>query len=207
MTAGAGKDKKERVRGARSNAIVSELLRAWAAEARKYFEVVQGGEAANMYLFLRAPVIACGLLTLRHVPDKADEFWRGMAKDDGLRAHDPRKRFLHWLRTEKQRPAGVVRGFAVAWRAFLEDKELQLIRFVQSKAVDIRFVPLAEEVDAAIALRAHPSEGALSEAAPPMLFDPEPEKFSPNYRSAGPYPQRPPQDADMDAEQGGNVRP
>ncbi|HWX75987.1 MAG TPA: hypothetical protein VNY32_00840, partial [Candidatus Acidoferrales bacterium] len=102
MTAGVGKDKHVRMRGARSNARVSELLREWASEAKRYFELVHGGETANMHLFLRAPVIACALLTIRHSPEKARDFWYEMARDDGLRAHDPRKRFLSWLRNGKR---------------------------------------------------------------------------------------------------------
>jgi hypothetical protein len=169
MTAGVGKDKHVRMRGARSNALVSELLRRWAPEARTYFELVHGGETANMYLFLRAPVIACALLTIRHKPDKAREFWSGMARDDGLRAHDPRKRFLHWLRNGKRiRPGTAARGFAVAWRAYLDDRELQLIRIVdQSKPVEIEGVPLAQEVEAAAALRGLPTEETPSDSAQP----------------------------------------
>jgi hypothetical protein len=168
MTAGVGKDKHIRMRGARSNALVSELLRAWAPEAKTYFELVHGGEAANMYLFLRASVIACGLLTIRHSPEKAREFWLGVARDDGLRAHDPRKRLLNWLRNGKRiRPGNAARGFAVAWRAFLEGKELQLIRFDQSKPIEIAMVPLGQEVEAAAALRALPTEGTPSEYAQP----------------------------------------
>jgi hypothetical protein len=159
MTAGVGKDKHIRMRGARSNALVSELLREWAAEAKTYFELVQGGETTNSHLFLRAPVIACALLTLRYMPEKARVFWHELARDDGLRAHDPQKRFLNWLRSGKRiRPGNSVRGFAVAWRAFLEGKELQLIRFDQSKPIEIMGVPLAEEVEKAAALRSLPTD-------------------------------------------------
>jgi hypothetical protein len=181
MTAGVGKDKHVRMRGARSNALVSELLRAWAPEAKTYFELVQRGETANMYLFLRAPVIACGLLTIRHMPEKAQEFWSGMASDDGLRAVDPRKKFLNLLRNGKRiRPGNAARGFAVAWRAFLQGRDLQFIRFDQSKPVEIDSVPLAREVEAAAALRSLPTEGALNEAAQLRGGHARSERFSEN---------------------------
>jgi hypothetical protein len=207
MTAGVGKDKHVRMRGARSNALVSELLRAWSSEAKTYFDLVHGGEPANMYLFLRAPVIACGLLTIRHLPEKAKEFWSGMARDDGLRARDSRKRFLNWLRSGKRiRPGNVARGFAVAWRAFLEDKELQLIRFDQSKPVDIQSVPLAREVEAAAALRPLPTEGALHESADPTDDHARSGKSSQNLLEFGPLTsQRPPQGARIHSEQGDNI--
>jgi hypothetical protein len=166
MTAGVGKDKHIRMRGARSNALVSELLREWAVEAKTYFELVQGGETTNSHLFLRAPVIACALLTLRHMPDKAREFWQEMARDDGLRAHAPQKRFLNWLRSGKRiRPGNSVRGFAVAWRAFLEGKELQLIRFDQSKPIELMGVALAEEVGRAAALRSLPTDAGADDSS------------------------------------------
>jgi hypothetical protein len=200
MTAGTGKDKNVRVRGARSNAFVSELLRRWAPEARAYFELVHGGESTNMHLFQRAPVIACGLLTIRYAPEKAQEFWSGMAQDDGLRAHDPRKRFLNWLRNGKRMgPGKAARGFAVAWRAFLEDKELQLIRFEPSKPLEIQSVDLETEVKAAAALRPLHSEGAPNESAP---------SFSPNLLEFGDFTtQRPPQGGHIETEQRGDISP
>ena len=185
MTAGVGKDKHIRMRGARSNTLLSELMRMWAPEAKTYFDLVHGGEAANMYLFLRAPVIACALLTIRHMPEKAREFWSGMARDDGLRAHDPRKRFLLWLGKGKRvRPGTAARGFAVAWRAFLEGRELQLIRIVdQSKPVEIEGVPLAQEVEAAAALRSLPTEGKTDETAQPRGGPQRRERFAENVQS------------------------
>jgi hypothetical protein len=185
MTAGVGKDKHVRMRGARSNALVSELLRDWAAEAKTYFDLVHGGETANMYLFLRAPVIACALLTLRHSPDRAKAFWSEMARDDGLRSHDPRKRLLTWLRSGKRiRPGNAVRGFAVAWKAFLEGKELSLIRFDQSKPIEIVTVPLAEEVEGAAALRSLPTETATDEEVPePRVSHARRERFAENTQS------------------------
>jgi hypothetical protein len=186
MTAGVGKDKHIRMRGARSNALVSELLREWAGEAKTYFELVHGGDTANTHLFLRAPVIACGLLTIRHSPDRAKEFWREIARDDGLRAHDPRKRFLNWLRSGKRiRPGNAVRGFAVAWKAFLEDKELQLIRFDQSRPIDITTVPLAEEVGRAAAKRSLPTEAVTDagESSEPRASHTRRERFAEDTQS------------------------
>lgn len=143
-TAGVGSAKRARVRS-RSNAFVSELMRKWATEAQTYFSLIQGGEQSNYYLFERASVMACALLTLRYVPDKAKEFWSGAARDDGLARHDPRKRLLVWLRDNKEKPSDIARGFAVVWRSFLDDSEVKLIRFDSTRPIDIRFVPLENE--------------------------------------------------------------
>jgi hypothetical protein len=146
MTAGSATQGKSAKIRARSNAVISDLMRAWAFEGRHYFSLIQGGEPANLYLFERAPVIACGLLTLRYAPDKASNFWQEIARDDALSRHDPRKRFLVWLRENKEKPAGVARGFAVAWRNYLDETELKLIRFDPTRPIQIRGVPLEKEI-------------------------------------------------------------
>lgn len=159
---GATLNKAARVR-ARSNAAVSELLRAWAVEGRTYFNLLHGGEPTNMYLFERAPVIACGLLTIRYVPERAVEFWQGIARDDGLSKDDPRKRFLVFLRDKKERPPGVARGFSPAWRAFLEGRSLDLLRPEKATSpISIRGVLLDKEVAAAAKLDQSEEEGNLA---------------------------------------------
>lgn len=153
------------VQQARSNAAVSDLIREWAPEARTYFGLVQNGEPTNAYLFDRASVVACGLLTIRYVPDKASEFWREIARDSGLLANDPRKRFLVFLRDKKERPPGVARGFAPAWRAFVEGRSLDLLRPEKStNPISIRGVKLDKELAGARNKNAPASELQLNVA-------------------------------------------
>ena len=155
-TGGIGVSKTGRVR-ARSNAFVSDFMRKWSVEAQLYFSLLQGAEKSNLFVFERAPVIACALLSLKYVPDKAKEFWDGAVRDDGLSKHDPRKRFLIWLREKREKPANVARGFSVVWKAFLEGGEVKLIRFDPTKPIDIRFVPLEDETAKAAKLDGEPS--------------------------------------------------
>lgn len=126
----------------RSNLVVSDLMMEWASESREYYSLIAGGEKSRMYLFDRAAVIASALITLRYVPEKAKEFWRGMAQDDGLAREDPRKRFLLWLDENKERPLLTAKAFAVAWRAFCEDRQIALIRFTATQPVKFVGVPL-----------------------------------------------------------------
>jgi len=92
---------------------------------------------------------------------------------------------LSWLRSGKRiRPGNSVRGFAVAWRAFLEGKELQLIRFEQSKPIEIMTVPLAEEVEKAAALRPLPTDGVTEDdGSPPRSDHARRERFAENIQS------------------------
>jgi hypothetical protein len=88
---------------------------------------------------------------------------------------------LNWLRNGKRiRPGNTARGFSVAWRAFLEGKELQLIRFDPSKPIDIPTVPLAEEVDRA---RSLPTAAATDEASEPRSDHARRERFAENTQS------------------------
>ncbi len=131
--------------GGRSNIAVSDLMREWAKESKQYYSLIAGGEKANIYLFDRAPVIACGLLTLRYNSEKAITFWEGIAQDDGLRREDPRKRFLIWLQENKEKISTTARSFSVAWRNYIEGRELKLLRPTEpSTPLKIMGVPLEE---------------------------------------------------------------
>jgi hypothetical protein len=136
-----GKGYEKRTAG-RSNIVISDLMRDWAKESKQYYGLIAGGEAANMYLFDRAAVIACGLVTLRYCYDQACEFWEAIAKDDGLSAKDARKRFLIWLQKNKERPQTTARAFALAWKAHLDGREMKLLRFDPSAPLNIVGVPL-----------------------------------------------------------------
>jgi len=159
-TAGVGMTRGKEVRAARSNAFVSRLMRDWAPEGRLYFDLLHGGEHANMYLLERAAVVACGLLVLRYLPEKASEFWREIARDDRLSRDDPRKRFLVWLRVKKEKPANTARAFSVAWRTYLDGNDLKLIRFDETKPIDIRHVKIDVEIERAAHLNVPVEEAA-----------------------------------------------
>jgi hypothetical protein len=128
----------------RSNLVVSDLMRDWSKETLCYYDLIAGGEASTLSLFNRAAVIACALLTLRYQPEKASEFWSGIAADDGLRRDDPRKRLLVWLGLHREKPAMTARAFAVAWRAWIEGRDLELIRFKSTSPIKIEGVPHEE---------------------------------------------------------------
>jgi len=143
-TGGASRGDARRQRAVtRSNAVNTSLLRVWEKEIHKYYEIVEGGEPSIIALFERAAVLGCALLTIRYSPESAAEFWGGASRDDGLAMHDPRKRFLVWLREEKKSKSGeIARAFAVAWRNFLKGGELKLIRFNTRTPLEIEGVNL-----------------------------------------------------------------
>jgi hypothetical protein len=131
--------------GGRSNIAISDLMRDWAKESKQYYSLISGGEKSNAHLFDRSAVIAGGLLTLRYNVEKAITFWEGISQDDGLRREDPRKRFLIWLQENKEKISTTARAFSVAWRAYVEGREIKLLRPTEpTTPLRISGVPLEE---------------------------------------------------------------
>ena len=91
---------------------------------------------------MKAPVLSVALVTFRHQEVKAEEFWRQVAMNDGLRSNDPRKilhEFVDLTRTNRGpfirgnktvTPAYVARAVAVAWNAFFAGNSITRINVV-----------------------------------------------------------------------------
>ena len=96
-----------------------------------------GCPRSTLALLRRAPVFAVALASSRYQPGVAEEFWHGIAADDGLKTTDPRKALLRYLlnnavrtssyRTEQSNAA------ALAWNAFFKKQPLQQIKPNQMK--------------------------------------------------------------------------
>lgn len=107
-----------------------DLAKLWAKEGRLYFDAVScPGTAFNIgkgsILDRRQDVCAVGILTFRHHPAMAIDFWNGMARDDGLQRVDPRKRTLEWLRESSASDVRHQERYVVSgWNAFFEGRSL-----------------------------------------------------------------------------------
>ena len=116
-------------------------VRTWEEEGNAFFEAVHSGGHDTM-LLMKAPVLSVALATFRYQEAKAEEFWRQVAMNDGLRSNDPRK-ILHELidltranrgpliRNNKTvTPAYLARAVAVAWNAFFSGNSITRINVV-----------------------------------------------------------------------------
>lgn len=107
-----------------------DLANEWAKEGRLYFEAVSfPGTAFNhgkgCILDRRQDVCAVGIVTFRHQPAMARDFWSGMARDDGLQRVDPRKKTLEWLRVSSASDNRHQERYVVSgWNAFFEGRSL-----------------------------------------------------------------------------------
>lgn len=111
-----------------------EWIPNWSWECRQLYRAITpcDGDARNMIIQQASMSIA--LITFRYQPEKANEFWRQVAQDDGLRSGDPRKTIHRFLRTTKRAsmsaarvdPRRISRRIAHAWNAFCEGRDLQI---------------------------------------------------------------------------------
>lgn len=82
---------------------------------------------ANQRAIRRSAVMAVAMMTTKAQPSMGEEFWGGMAKDDGLRVGDPRRTLLRYLLANTVRAAAgdMLRATALAWNAFFEKRTLE----------------------------------------------------------------------------------
>lgn len=121
-------------------------VRGWLDEAAKYESLIKGAPAHVKRSLVNAGVLAVALVTLRHQPEKAEEFWQGVADDDGLRRGDPRKALLQDFEsrgtTKGAFHAQRVIPAITAWNAFFEGRTLKLIKVLESSHISVRGTPI-----------------------------------------------------------------
>lgn len=109
----------------------------WMQPAQEYFNAIRG--ATEKGVFERQIVTAIGIVTFADAPHLAQPFWREAAKDDGLRANDPRKKMLEALRRTavKRSEAGYLGNVVAAcWNAYVEGRDLAKV-IVRDPRADI----------------------------------------------------------------------
>jgi hypothetical protein len=106
-----------------------DQMRNWRATAQLYLELVAPAPRYLARMLRQVPLMSVGLATLLGPAPRAEEFWSGLARDDGLRRDDPRKAIVNHLHNVgKARPLTLVRAVAAAWNHFADGKPLTTIR-------------------------------------------------------------------------------
>lgn len=106
----------------------------YAKAAARYATCLEVLPAVRRTRFLSGAMMAVGVITLRYQSSTAWEFWAGVANNDGLKRGDPRQALLLDMMTRKA-GGNHVYGFApaiIAWNAFFNDRELRLIKVLES---------------------------------------------------------------------------
>lgn len=123
-------------------AFAKEYLQA----AQKYEEAISGSIVGFKSKFYSAGVCAVALVTFRFQPIAAMEFWTGVALNDGLRRGDPRQTLNNYLTANSVRGNGgrITRsafGPSIAWNAYYDERELQIIKIYEGREISIDGTP------------------------------------------------------------------
>jgi hypothetical protein len=89
--------------------------------------------------------LGVALMTFRHQPNLASDFWGGVSTNDGLRKGDPRHTYLRYLSAEigtRSDPTTPARHAAVTWNAFFERRSLTIIKVLDNAVFRIAGTPV-----------------------------------------------------------------
>lgn len=110
-----------------------EAFRPWQRHAEQYFGAVSTAPKSFGGRLKRAGYVAVGMATFKYQPEKAAQFWGGVAADDGLRKGDPRKALIRHMTEVTLRGGSAYssEGFvaaALCWNAFYENRQLSVLK-------------------------------------------------------------------------------
>jgi hypothetical protein len=135
----------------RSHVMRNQVAALWYPYAERYFALTEQAPGNGKAALRRQSVAAVAIYTLKFQPEKAAEFWQGLAMDDGLRRTDPRKSLLEKLRSGDCARSIVfqMHAAAAAWNAFFAGRKLKELRVRFDKPFQIAGTPvLVERLDA-----------------------------------------------------------
>lgn len=117
----------------RSDEARLRLCEPWWEYAVMAQDAMSEAPSAIKVLLYTQGALAVALITLRDQRAMADAFWRGVAKNDGLKRDDPRAAYLRSLNAEKQKTAFTsAKAASVAWNAFFAGEKLKFVRMTKS---------------------------------------------------------------------------
>lgn len=114
----------------------ADVASGYWAYAKTYQDMIAGADRASRIKLALAGVTAVALLTIKHQPERAAQFWPRVADRAGLAARDPRLVLAGRLSNpSRYKTHGNVGEFprtvldsALAWNAWNEGREVQLLR-------------------------------------------------------------------------------
>lgn len=112
----AGKSRDERLR----------QVIIWKNEAKSFFDATHGGSREMVTRLKAGVVVGVGLITFRHQPALAADFWRKVAMNDGLARLSPEGRLAHYLLVNRFQRTGLklyARTIAAHWNARYNGRE------------------------------------------------------------------------------------
>lgn len=124
-----------------------DQIEEWAEEARKFFVDTKGMPNRLRRRLFTAGSLAVALLTYRHQPEKAQNFWRGIAENDGLRKGDPRHTLLTDMNNRVLTGGSArqtVQAPSLAWNAFFTGRELKIVKCIEGAPIVVLGTPYSK---------------------------------------------------------------
>ena len=130
-----------------TNEALRSILYYWQESARDYMACIKGSGQREK-LFLRAPVVAVGLVTLKYQRDEAKAFWYTTAHTIGLTQNDPRSALLYVLENRKpadKSPGLYSKSVASAWNNHRKGVQVQKVYGQKGSNIEILGTPWTHE--------------------------------------------------------------
>lgn len=131
-----------------------------ALPARRYFYAITNSREYMKRALTRRATLSIGLTTFKYCDSQAYVFWEKVATGDALKTGDPRKTLAEFLIEISTMGGGMqarrvastsyhCRAVSAAWNAFMEDRELKIIKVVnETSPIKILGTPyLGERID------------------------------------------------------------
>lgn len=111
------------------------LAGEYAKAAGRYETCLEGLGGARKKKLMSGAVVAVAAITLRYQTARAWEFWVGVATNDGLKKGDPRQALVNDMMSRAGSAGASSIAYApsmIAWNAFFNERELRLIKVMDS---------------------------------------------------------------------------
>ena len=120
------------------NETMKDAVLYWTPYAKMFYAAIHRGDQVAVVRMKKGSIMAIALLTFKHQPLKANDFWHQVAYDDGLTKDDPRKTLQKFVVQHTvvggyyQRRKITNRQFGLAtartWKAYYEGMSLSKIQ-------------------------------------------------------------------------------
>lgn len=172
-----------KIQALRSPDVMVQALAEAESAALRYLRAI-GDNSADPSLYKRASVMAVGVEIMRYQAAKGHDFFSSLSADDGLRAGDPQRALLRYLREHGAAGAvareAMAKAVAVAWNAFYEGRKLDIVKPGAMRDFRIEGTPWVNpEFDP---LRVYLPELFAAPEEPTLILTPEPETIEPKAR-------------------------
>lgn len=120
------------------------FMKNYAGEAKTWSDACHGAPSKLRTALQSQGAFSVAMAALKYQPHKAEIFWSGLAKNDGLGRGDPRNAYVTSIlgMSGKQTIEYRARQMVLAWNAYFEGRNLSLLRVLNTSEFYIAGTPV-----------------------------------------------------------------